>query len=111
MIVKVPAASAASPGWPPNLQACTVAAHAGYAPARQASFQQATEDMQPSTAHVRLTGVLQRTRLPRRAQLATGACQAIRVDEEVRVYGFNEKVSMGILLCDSPLFFDTRVWW
>lgn len=67
--------------------------------------------MQPSTARVRLTGVLQRPKLPRRSQLATGACQAVSVDEEVHVYGFNEKVMTSILVCDSPLSFYLSVWW
>lgn len=43
-VLKVDIAPAASPGTPPNPAACNVAAHAGYAPARQASLEQDTED-------------------------------------------------------------------
>lgn len=55
-------------------------------------FGRRLDTMQSSVTRVRLAGVAQHARLPRRTPLATGACRAVNVGEEVHVYGFNEKV-------------------
>eukprot|EP00892_Ulva_mutabilis_P009754 jgi/Ulvmu1/7150/UM034_0057.1 len=53
--------------------------------------------MHASGARLRLAGAPQRFRMPRRARLPTGACSALRLDEEVHVYGFNEQGEFALL--------------